>query len=83
MIQQVRQSVDHVMELVKKWKPIMYRIFAGARYYPGGGYEDYKGKESSVEDALRFLAKINTYDWYQIVDEDDMIVESGECHGLP
>jgi hypothetical protein len=53
----------------------MFLVFAGDTYYPKGGWEDYKGKAETMEDALLLIAQINC-DWWQIV-HGDYIVKKG------
>jgi len=46
-----------------------YMLFAGARYYPQGGMEDFVGFYDSMEDALEAVRKGRAkYDWYDVVD---------------
>jgi hypothetical protein len=59
-----------------------YLLFAGAAYYPGGGWEDFRGHYDSVEAAKEKLlmdAKDSPRpDWYQIVNESTRrMVERG------
>lgn len=65
-----------------------YALFAGMRYYPGGGWEDFKGMFETVEDAQAFsrdsLNQIDEeglleYDWGQIVDllNQSVVLEAG------
>lgn len=55
-----------------------YLLFAGDRYYPSGGWRDFKMAFASV--ALAKAAALgfsDDYDWWQIVDkETHQIVES-------
>ncbi len=59
-------------------KPKTYILFAGADYYPGGGWRDVVGTFTSVEEAIKIaLAREGAvgeerpkYDWWQIVDLD-------------
>lgn len=54
-----------------------YLLFGGDTYYPGGGWEDYRGGFDSVEDALRAAARGS--DWWHIVDlESGRIIEDQE-----
>lgn len=54
-----------------------YLLFAGDRYYPSGGWRDYKMDFSSVESAKTAVTGLDDYDWWQIVDsETRQIVES-------
>lgn len=53
-----------------------YALFAGMRYYPDGGWEDFKGLFETIEDAQAFSRdslnekdeEFLVYDWGQIVD---------------
>lgn len=47
-----------------------YIIFAGDRYYPNGGWEDYVGTAAELIDAYRMLAdrRRSSTDWWHIVD---------------
>lgn len=55
-----------------------YLLFAGQRYYPGGGWNDYRGSFETADLAIRHIAKrdVDTYDWWQVVDlETGRVVE--------
>ena len=63
-----------------------YLLFAGDTYYPGGGWQDYKGRFKSRTEALRAAAGgtrntdlvTGSWDWWQIVDQETgKIVEEG------
>lgn len=43
-----------------------YLLFAGAIYYPAGGWDDFKGSFDTVLDALEAV-KSHT-DWHHVVD---------------
>lgn len=46
-----------------------YLLFSGDNYYPGGGWEDFRGDFDTVEAAK--AAKLDQHkhdDWYHIVD---------------
>lgn len=48
-----------------------YLIFAGDRFYPSGGWKDFKQSCETVEDALVCLIDVlmnDGADWYQIID---------------
>lgn len=48
-----------------------YLVFAGAAYYPWGGWQDFKGDFDTVEAATEFAKACDpdTYKkWYQVVD---------------
>lgn len=51
-------------------------LFAGDRYYPEGGVQDFVGKFSKVEQAKKEIEKngngIDGFDWAQIVEADTM-----------
>jgi hypothetical protein len=51
----------------------MFLLFAGNLYYPGGGWNDFRGSFAIIEQA-RVYAR--DYDWFHIV-YDGEIVESG------
>jgi len=54
-----------------------YLLFAGERYYPSGGWSDYKMDFVSVESAIQAVIGLDDYDWWQVVDsETRSIVES-------
>lgn len=55
-----------------------YLLFMGSRYYPNGGWEDFKGSYDSLEEALfeqKRLVEINehTYPWWQIIRDGEFI----------
>lgn len=48
---------------------MLYLVFAGDNYYPGGGWEDFQSAHTTPEEAdaaVEELRKIN--DWAQVVD---------------
>jgi hypothetical protein len=56
-----------------------FLTFTGEEYYPGGGWDDYKGVRSTIE-AARMVAEEaeGSNDWYQIVDTASLkLVEQG------
>lgn len=57
-----------------------YLVFAGADYYPSGGWEDYRGEYAGLEQA-RNTARTSNEDWYQIV-HDNKVIESGRVRDL-
>jgi hypothetical protein len=58
-------------------------IFAGARYYPSGGVEDFFGFAETTEEALELLLiKGRDNDWWQIVDRESMKVVKQGNNGL-
>lgn len=46
---------------------VKYFVFAGSNHYPSGGWNDYIGVCSSLEDAYKMLAR-RSFDWAQIVN---------------
>jgi hypothetical protein len=59
-----------------------YVLFAGDRYYPAGGWHDYKGRFDSQRSALKAAdAGLKTgdhrgWEWYQVVDlENGGVIE--------
>ncbi len=64
----------------------MFALFAGDVYYPYGGWGDFKGMFTTVEEAKDFFDKgerwgddhIHHWNWYQVVNlETKEIVERG------
>lgn len=51
-------------------KEELYLVFAGDKYYPSGGMNDFQGVFPSVEDALLWLATEGKFDWWQIVERE-------------
>lgn len=52
-----------------------YLLFAGFGYYPSGGFEDFIGEFSSIEDANNKVKELDvgsnslsTFDWYHIIE---------------
>lgn len=43
-----------------------YLLFAGDRYYPAGGWQDFKGSFDSLTEAI--LAAVNSFEWWHVVD---------------
>lgn len=53
-----------------------YKLFAGDRYYPLGGFRDFHGYVSSIEEAREKLDQLDlTMGWAHIVDGDKIKVE--------
>lgn len=50
-----------------------YLVFAGDFYYPGGGWDDFKGAHDTLESA-QGAAKTAGGDWCHIVDTETMAV---------
>lgn len=49
----------------------IFILFSGTTFYPNGGWDDFKGHFSTVEQAVNFLNKeVDIYDreWFQIVN---------------
>ncbi len=42
-------------------------LFAGDVYYPGGGWEDYKGEYATYDEAI-MAAESSKCDWWHIVN---------------
>lgn len=54
-----------------------FLLFSGDTYYPGGGWEDYKGDYATQEEAIA-ASKADEHDWFQIVDlQTTQIVHEG------
>lgn len=52
-----------------------YLLFAGQRYYPSGGWDDYKMSFNSTESAMLAINGFqDDYDWWQIVDRQTLTV---------
>lgn len=54
-----------------------YYLFCGSKYYPSGGWQDFKNSFCSVDEAIAFLnANVDIYErqWYQIVDIDNHLI---------
>jgi len=46
-----------------------FAVFAGEKYYPAGGYYDFKTATITLKEAEEFVkASGDNFDWYQIVD---------------
>lgn len=67
-------------------KPKLYILFAGADYYPSGGWRDVVGSFTSVEEAIKVALQREAdreypkYDWWQVVDLD---TRAEEVHMSP
>lgn len=46
-----------------------YLLFGGDKYYPGGGWQDFKGSFTTKSAALREAANWG-WEWWHIVDLD-------------
>lgn len=57
-----------------------YYLFAGHRYYPGGGADDFVEKFISLDAALARAKreKERGYDWWHITDSDMKIIHQFE-----
>lgn len=53
----------------------MFLLFSGDKYYPSGGWKDFKGKFERLRDAEE-AASNNDPDWWQIVSTETMRVIS-------
>lgn len=48
-----------------------FLLFGGMRYYPGKGWEDFRGSFDSVEEARFATFQVgNEVNWYQVVDTE-------------
>lgn len=45
---------------------LTFFLFAGYRYYPGGGMEDYKSAHATFEDAEAAFTQSTGYEWANI-----------------
>lgn len=54
-----------------------YLVFAGADYYPSGGFKDYRGMYYTFDEALHFALSLDE-DWYHIVADNRIIYDRGE-----
>lgn len=55
--------------------PERYLLFAGDRYYPAGGWMDYKMDFASVQSAYNSITGFNDeYDWWQVVDSEARVI---------
>lgn len=50
-----------------------YKLFCGCRCYPVGGYDDFEGNFSSIEEAQKFF-KTTLDEWAHIVVNDEIIL---------
>lgn len=51
-----------------------YLLFAGAHYYPRGGWDDFKGVFETVEAAKAALGQVGESEWWQVVDRTTLKV---------
>ena len=62
----------------------IYLLFSGSKHYPLGGWNDFKGHFSTIEQAVNFLNKeVDIYEreWFQIVNiETRKVVVSNGKH---
>ena len=56
-----------------------YLLFAGDNYYPGGGFNDYRGRFETLEDALAWAAR-KSHDWWHVVYDCAIVADS--YHGV-
>jgi len=52
-----------------------YLLFAGDNYYPAGGFNDYRGRFETLQDALVAAANARC-DWWHIVYDCAMVAGS-------
>lgn len=46
-----------------------FLVFAGDSHYPGGGWSDFKGSASTLEEAKDLLLlRVGNVDWFHVVD---------------
>jgi len=56
----------------------MYLVFSGNVYYPCGGWKDYKGSYSSLEeavDAAKASTNSDSATWWQVVHDGNIVQE--------
>lgn len=51
-----------------------FLVFSGDSYYPIGGWQDFKSSFETENEAIRYLASKNDYDWAHIVDLDTGLI---------
>lgn len=63
-----------------------YLLFAGSKYYPSGGAQDFQGFFDSIDDAVTFFEQNNQlaqdysssyrseWDWYHVAQPSDMSI---------
>ena len=44
-----------------------FLIFAGSHYYPGGGWNDFAGDASTLDEAKEKLMRMN-FEWAHVID---------------
>jgi hypothetical protein len=47
-------------------KRLRYLLFAGDTWYPGGGWDDFRGAFATIDEAK--AADLSHYDWAHIID---------------
>ena len=52
----------------------MYLIFGGDDYYPFGGFHDYIGTATTIDDALAAVRDTVEYEWWHVVDVATMAI---------
>lgn len=58
-----------------------YLLFYGSRFYPGGGWHDFKGSFGEIPEAVSFLESCNldkNNSWWHIVDSSTDKIIAGE-----
>jgi hypothetical protein len=56
-----------------------YLLFAGATFYPSGGWEDFRGTYATILAAMESAANIDSVDWWHIVNAETLeIVGKGK-----
>ena len=55
-----------------------FLAFAGSRYYPSGGWEDFIGDFDTLEEASAFAAAfeedITPYGWWNVADSESRVI---------
>jgi len=54
-----------------------YLLFAGDKWYPSGGMNDFKGSFDEQDDAYRKALNLQK-DWYQIYDTEENVIVQEE-----
>ena len=55
----------------KESKMKRYLVFAYDKYYPVGGWDDFKKCFDTLEEAERFQLQLSHYDYVEIIDTQD------------
>jgi len=58
-------------------EPKLIKLFYGDQYYPLGGYEDFKGNFSTIEEAKSYVEKLEQcfLNWAHIVIDDKIVLK--------